>query len=489
MPRILYLDLDTQRADHLGCYGYCRDTSPNIDRIAARGVRFENCYVSDAPCLPSRAALHTGRFGIHTGVVNHGGLCADLRLEGRDRDFKTNNKNWMDALRRAGYHTVSVSPFAERHSSWWFYAGFNEMTNTGKSGHERADEINPPALEWLRRNASRDNWFMQVNYWDPHTPYRTPMEYGNPFEGQPLAGWMTEETIRRHHASYGPHSAHEPHGYGGENHGRFPRLPAEIASMADYRRWIDGYDAGIRYMDDHIGQLLAELERQKLLEDTVIIVSADHSESQGELNCYGDHQFADHSTSRVPLVVSWPGVTAPRVDRGLYYQLDLTPTVTELVGGKPQPEWDGRSFAEALRAGKSAGRDEVVVSQCAWSCQRSVRWGPWLAMRTYHDGYKDLPERMLFNIEEDPYEQHDLAAARPEILNEGMARLEAWTARMLETSSEPVDPMQVVIAEGGPLHTREADLARYCERLRSTGRAGCAEKLWARHGERARRRG
>ena len=110
-------------------------------------------------------------------------------------------------------------------------------------------------------------------------------------------------------------------------------------------------------------------------------------------------------------------------------------------------------------------------------------------MRTYHDGYKDLPERMLFNIEEDPYEQHDLAAARPEILNEGMARLEAWTARMLETSSEPVDPMQVVIAEGGPLHTREADLARYCERLRSTGRAGCAEKLWARHGERARRRG
>ena len=86
--RILYLDLDTLRPDHLGCYGYHRNTSPNIDRIAAQGVRFDNCYCSDAPCLPSRAALMTGRFGIHTGVVGHGGTCADLRLDGPDRGFR-----------------------------------------------------------------------------------------------------------------------------------------------------------------------------------------------------------------------------------------------------------------------------------------------------------------------------------------------------------------------------------------------------------------
>ena len=83
--RILYLDIDTLRADHLGCYGYLRNTSPNIDRLAAGGVRLESCYVSDAPCLPSRASMFTGRFGIHTGVVNHGGLCADLRPIGRSR--------------------------------------------------------------------------------------------------------------------------------------------------------------------------------------------------------------------------------------------------------------------------------------------------------------------------------------------------------------------------------------------------------------------
>lgn len=85
--RILSLDLDTLRPDHLGCYGYHRNTSPNIDAIAAQGARFNHYHCSDAPCLPSRAALMTGRFGIHSGVVGHGGTAADLRREGAPRGF------------------------------------------------------------------------------------------------------------------------------------------------------------------------------------------------------------------------------------------------------------------------------------------------------------------------------------------------------------------------------------------------------------------
>ena len=86
--RILFLDLDTLRPDHLGCYGYRRDTSPNIDRIAAGGTRFDNYYCSDAPCLPSRAALISGQFGIHSGVVGHGGTAADMRIVGAERGFR-----------------------------------------------------------------------------------------------------------------------------------------------------------------------------------------------------------------------------------------------------------------------------------------------------------------------------------------------------------------------------------------------------------------
>lgn len=75
--KILMIDIDTLRPDHMGCYGYGRNTTPNIDQVAAEAVRFENYYCSDAPCLPSRASLVTGMFGIRNGVVGHGGTGAD----------------------------------------------------------------------------------------------------------------------------------------------------------------------------------------------------------------------------------------------------------------------------------------------------------------------------------------------------------------------------------------------------------------------------
>ena len=86
--RIVFFDLDTLRPDHLGCYGYFRNTSPNIDSIAREGVRFDRYYCSDAPCLPSRSALQSGLFGIHNGAVGHGGTAGDQILEGESRGFR-----------------------------------------------------------------------------------------------------------------------------------------------------------------------------------------------------------------------------------------------------------------------------------------------------------------------------------------------------------------------------------------------------------------
>jgi choline-sulfatase len=127
--RILYIDIDSLRPDHLGCYGYHRDTSPHIDALAREGTRFENVYVSDAPCLPSRTALWSGRFGFRTGVVGHGGTAADPFVEGPQRGFRDSfyETSWMSALRRAGMKTVTVSPFGERHAAWNWYAGFSEI--------------------------------------------------------------------------------------------------------------------------------------------------------------------------------------------------------------------------------------------------------------------------------------------------------------------------------------------------------------------------
>jgi choline-sulfatase len=481
--RILYIDIDSLRPDHLGCYGYHRQTSPNIDRIAAQGVRFEQCYASDAPCLPSRTALFSGRFGIHNGVINHGGTASEPFVEGIERKFRSTlgTTSWLRGLRQAGYKTATVSPFGERHSAWHWYANFSEIYNTGKGGLERADEIAPVAIDWLRRNGRGDHWFLHVNLWDPHTPYRTPDDFGEPFADEPLPHWLTEEVRQQHWQGCGPHSAREITGYGPNPTNPFRRQPVEAASMEDVRRMFDGYDTGTLYADEHIGRILDVLADQGVLDETAIIISADHGEQLGELNVYGDHQTADQSTTRVPLIVRWPGVpTAGSVDRALHYQVDLAATVLDLVGAEVPGNWDGVSFAETVRTGARHGRDYLVISQGAWSCQRSVRFDDYLCMRSYHDGYHAFPDVMLFNVSEDPHEQRDLATENPEIVARAMSLLEEWYAAMMRTATHAQDPMWTVRREGGPFHTR-GHLPAYLQRLRETGRGIWAERLAAAH--------
>lgn len=487
--RILYVDIDSLRPDHLGCYGYHRATSPNADRLAREGVRFDGCYATDVPCLPSRTALFSGRFGIHTGVVNHGGTAAEPFVEGPGRLFRSTlgRTSWMSCLRRAGLRTVAVSPFGERHSAWHWYAGFSEVYNTGEGGLERADEVAPVALDWIARHAKEDDWFLHVNFWDPHTPYRTPEAYGEPFRDDPPPAWLTEEVRRAHWDGCGPHSAREIRGYDSAPDPEHPRQPVEAASMADVRRMFDGYDTGVRYADDHLGRLLDALAGQGVLDETAVIVSSDHGEGLGELNVYGDHQLADEHTTHVPLIVRWPGVTdsqAGRVDGALHYQFDMAATVVELAGGAVPEGWDGRSFAAAFREGRSEGRDALVLSQCAWSCQRAVRFDRSIWIRTYHDGYRPFPPSMLFDLADDPHEQRDLTAARPDLVGRAMELLEDWHAEMMETATHRQDPMATVLREGGPFHTR-GHLPAYLARLRATGRGAWAERLAAEHPDEA----
>jgi len=479
--RILYVDLDTLRADHLGCYGYHRMTSPNIDAVAAEGVRFNNYYCSDAPCLPSRTALMTGRFGIHTGVVNHGGLAADMRTEGASRSFadRLRHESLPAMLRKAGLKTVSISPFAERHSAWSFYAGFSEMHNTGKGGMESAEDVTPTVMKWIRANAKDDNWFLHINYWDPHTPYRAPAEFGNPFESDPLPEWLTEDVLKQHLKKVGPHSAREIAMYDNSTNPAYPRHPGEIKNMDDLRRMIDGYDCGIRYMDEHLGRVFDALRQQGVWDDLVVIISADHGENLGELGIYGEHATADHGTCRIPMIVRWPGQHTGQ-DNGLHYNLDLGPTLAEMLGVEPSPSWDGCSFAPALREGAECGRDYLVISQCAHVCQRSVRIGPWLYVRTYHDGYHLFPDEMLFNVAADPHEEYDLAPGHPEVCREAVYRLNEWHDRMMKTMTYDVDPLWTVIREGGPFHAR-GQLKRYCEWLEKTGRGHAVPELKRRH--------
>jgi len=322
---------------------------------------------------------------------------------------------------------------------------------------------------------------------------------GNPFADDPIPDWITPEVLKKHQGQVGAHKAMnvsmfsdqvEPFGQ------MLPEgtitTPPKIEDMHDLRQIFDGYDLGIRRADDHFGILLEALEKKGVLDDLVIIISSDHGENFGELGIYAEHGSADQPTTHIPMIIRWPGMKSGHVDDGLHYNLDLLPTLVEILnidptppmqkrmGRKIEPNWDGQSYANALHNGESCGQEYLVLSQCCHVCQRSVRFDHWLYMRTYHDGYHLFPDEMLFDIEKDPYEQHNLAESHPEVCLKALAFLNEWHDEMMLTMESQVDPLWTVMKEGGPFHVR-GQLKKYCELLEGTPREWAIAELKKRH--------
>ncbi len=179
------------------------------------------------------------------------------------------------------------------------------------------------------------------------------------------------------------------------------------------------------------------------------------------------------------MIVRWPGVTHPGTScDARLYQLDLAPTLCELLNARISDQWDGRSFAAALRGEAVAGRDHLVLSTGAWSCQRSVLTDSHLMIRTYHAGLHEWPDVMLYDLQRDPHEVNDLAAARPEVVGQCEHLLSQWWAQQATRPDARPDPMMQMIREGGPLYVRD-QVEPYAKLLRQNGREAEAERMVA----------
>lgn len=167
--KVLYVVFDTLRADHLGCYGYGRKTSPNIDRLAEEGVVFRNAYASDVPTQPSYTSMFTGRRGISTGVVSHS----------PEENLNDNIPFLPQVLANEGIVTGAVSTLY--HMKKYFSRGFMTYMNP-MAGNPKmvqlltAEQANKSAIPWLKEHAKED-WFFFLHYWDPHAPYCPPRAY------------------------------------------------------------------------------------------------------------------------------------------------------------------------------------------------------------------------------------------------------------------------------------------------------------------------
>ncbi len=138
--RILYTNLDCCRADHLGVNGYHRNTSPNTDQMAAEGLSFTRCACANSPCLPSRASLFSGRFGISNGLVAHHGPGEEYRRTSSSHARDPARVLLQQHLWAQGFKTVSFGCFHDRHNAWWWAAGWEELhTFARKRGQETAE--------------------------------------------------------------------------------------------------------------------------------------------------------------------------------------------------------------------------------------------------------------------------------------------------------------------------------------------------------------
>ncbi|GAC1392889.1 MAG: sulfatase [Ktedonobacteraceae bacterium] len=471
MMRVLYIDIDSCRPDHLGCYGYQRPTSPTIDAIAREGILFRNCHTSDAPCLPSRAALFSGRFGINNGVTCHDGPASQLRYAGRGHTHDSERPMWMRALQQAGWETVCFSGFGQRHLAWWFSAGFTQnFGNQLPGGSESAEEVTAHVLHWLQTNGTSDNWFMHVNYWDVHHPYAAPHRFFERVHKHSGPAYPDAAAIARDARNYyGPRTARDwwlETDWQNPQQGRTSRMPrGNPDTYENYIGFVDGHDAGIAYVDEQLAILLAMLEQLGVRDETALIISSDHGESIGELGMYFEHGNACEGTTHVPLIIHWPGITRVsdvaehRVKDGLLYQVDLAPTVLEMLGIPVPAYWDGKSFASALRGEACSTRDHLILGAGIYSFQRAVRTSQYRLMRTIHSGLYPYEPLYLFDMQADPYQTQNIAVQQPEIVAQLDHLLLEWQWHFTTGPDGVRDPFQEQLHAG-----LDPDL--YCPRQR-----------------------
>lgn len=499
--RILYVDVDTLRADHTGPYGYQRAITPNLDALARDSVVLDRCYASDSPCAPSRAAFTSGQFGITTGAIANFGPASEIRMFDRTRYGPT----FGGHLYRNGIFTASISCFPERHMAYWYLGNFREWLKPSLSNgdDEDAATVTDAARQWLERNGRRDDWFLQVHFWDPHTPYVEAADWVHRAAAAgPAPAWPDDEAIAAHAEVYGPHSAldlYEGDGSWSVPPPRSPNaetMPDAITSRRDFELLADGYDGAVAYWDHHLGILLEQLADLGIADETAVVVTSDHGECLGENGCYGDHPMANEASHHVPMVLRWPGVTTALPDErrhaaGLTYHVDLGPTVCELLDIGVPPGWDGASFAAAVRGETFAGRDHLVLSHGAYTSQRAVRTAEHLYVRTLHPGCWRLEPEQLYAIEQDPQMTRDLLGSSPPAGGAGgtgdpgtlaaelAGLLGDWREQHLTLRDPSPDPMEAGRYES-PADAFHAP--SYAKRLARTGRQHLADDLVRRLG-------
>jgi len=436
--KIIFISLDTLRANRLGCYGYKLPTSPYLDKIASQGVLFESAYSSDVPTEVAHTSIFTGKVGLTTGVVSHGSPSTYLQKE----------YSWFPTmLRDAGFTTGAVDNLY--HLKEWFARGYQYYINSKqKTRWIDGKSVNELAKPWIREHKDED-FFLFLHYWDPHTPYLPPEEYIPQFYDS-------------HKDPFDPlNNSMEP----ALNHTAYPFFKHHHFDLLGHitdTNYMDAlYDAEIRYLDDRLKELDEFLLEQGIQDDTMLVLFGDHGESLTEHDIYWDHCGLYDQTVHVPIIMRWPGkIPEGKRITGLVQHADLMPTILEAARCTVPNDLDGKSLWPLINGEKTHNHLQVYLSECAWQAARGIRTEQYKYIETYDSGPFTRPPRELYDLVNDPNEKVNIADKEPGLTSQYQQMLHKWVELKLGNRE---DPMQVVLKnEGLPFRKRiEKVLSEY----------------------------
>lgn len=402
---LLLIYVDQMRFDALGCAGNDEVITPHLDRLAARGVRFSNCFVQHPLCMPSRYSMLSGRYPSSLGVTHMGvPVPADAetlpRMLGR-RGFRTAQLGKLHFLPHAnrdhrvpgpsyGFDHAEISDepgvyddayraWAARHfpaelphisqvahppafASWCEVMGVEDGIERPRGLDAYATRAYPGREEatftsWVAartegylesRAADRQRFFCVSSFYNPHSPLVAMPRWLDAYRDRPIKPY-----------AYPPEFETERHAAGCTDE---RLVQAKI-----------GYYAMVSEVDEAVGRLMQTLTRLDLVDNTLVVFTSDHGEFLGEHARWGKGYPAPDCVSRVPLIVAGPGVDRGRVVDGIVEAVDIVPTALDALGLTRPPQLEGASRWPALRGGVPADPDASALTEHAgWKALRTA---------------------------------------------------------------------------------------------------------------------
>lgn len=420
-PNVLLVSIDTLRADHVGCYGYGRKTTPFLDALAAESTRFARAFTPSSWTVPAHMSLFTSLSPHRHGV------------EGMRQRLPSRVRTLAQAFQAADYQTAAFLGWYFLSSRYGFGRGFDsyvelEPDETKLGDAPRAESVITAALEWLEARDRDLPFFVFVHLFDPHLHYEPPAPYDSLF---------TKGAVK---PGAGNRSSLVPYikGLRAVTRSIPPEQLVDVIAL---------YDGEIRYTDAQLGRLLSWLKERGLFEDTNILVTSDHGEEFSDHGSMEGHQWTLYDeVLHVPMVLRVAGQAEGVVVEELVDLLDVAPTLLASAGLEPDPEFEGRSLLGRAE-GAPSDDDALVFSRIErFNKKRAVRSARYKLIHTLDTernrfGVSIRPGFELYDLQSDPGEQVNVIAERPEVARVLKEQLDQWSRASTPSDVGEIPPL------------------------------------------------